>query len=173
MRPLLAGEAVSDVRRVQVPDTRRAALGNRSLLAGTAWHKCRYGIAITVAAFISALLAHAGQSDLPVCSDEEVIETLIDIFFQVQQSAGSGVEIVALEEISDLGAVSHPAGGEWGETRGCAAQGKLRDGKTIDIWYKIVLPSIQDTIGYRLKMCINGFNLENAGCDAFTKSPTP
>lgn len=110
----------------------------------------------------------------PTCDDREVVEFVVDAFNVAQDlETMSGVSMDALTEVVELG-VARESGDDWRQTRACSAKSTLSNGETIDVWFHVKLPRIEDAVGYRVKICTSKYDPINKGdCAAFATPPTP
>lgn len=108
----------------------------------------------------------------PACNDTEVVEFVIDAFNAAQDfETRSGVSLTALTEIREIGATKLKDG-EWRQIRACGSRAILSSGATIAGWHQIRLPRVEDSIGYRVKLCFERYDPVSGGdCAAFDRKP--
>ena len=94
----------------------------------------------------------AGEA-APVCDDQEVTETVQDIFDTHQAcETMTNLELIAVSDMVETGNVTNSSG-EWRAVRTCGASGSLSNAESIELWYQIRMPRVDDAIGYRVTPC--------------------
>jgi hypothetical protein len=132
---------------------------------------CRARLALTVVALAHAAGPASSSALFPDCSDQEVVDTVLDTFFYTQQSSGNRVVLDGLSEVKELAPATPSVTGEWSQMRACSAKGSMSDGSQMNVWYQIVMPVVADSIGYRLNVCTERYDPVHADCERFKLPP--